>query len=284
MIANGAGLALAPDHAKKGETAVDPPAQDERVVPMTSGNDEAQSARDSERFLEHFLPVAHAQRDVRRKELVISQGGAVIKNGDSKIETQRERRYGLCDVTGPGNPERAGGRDGFAVTPILRHGMRFVCPRDLKILRQAPDALALAPGEVCPDGRSGVNARKDDPKDATAANQAVVPAKIVIKDKIESLGFSGEQRLPGAVLDFGLETATAHGPDDTSIAIEERLGPNLLRTGALDLRNNAQRERFVTLGGSGQRFVEGGHSFRLAMKWGRAKNDHFPLRHPELVE
>ena len=61
------------------------------------------------------------------------------------------------------------------------------------------------------------------------------------------------ERLNGALLDFGFQTASAESALDTAICIKERLGADLLRAGALDAGDYTQGYGFAFLGSFGQR-------------------------------
>jgi len=109
-----------------------------------------------------------------------------------------------------------------------------------------------------------MDAGEDDAADASAADKAVVPAKIVVENEVEGFRLTGDERLPGAVLDFGFEAAAAHGSCDASVGVEEGLGADFLRAGAFDVRDDAEGYGFVGRRGCCEDFVERGHDLSLA--------------------
>lgn len=259
MFLDGAGLALAADHAEEREVARDPMAEDEGVVAMAAGDDEAEGAGGDERFGERFFPVADAEGDAG-EDFLIGERGAVVEDSDGEIEREGHGGDGLRDVSGPGNPESAGRSDGFAVASCGGG----IGPVDFEIVRDAPRHGVLAAGQFGPDRRGGMDAGEDDAADASAADKAVVPAKIVVENEVEGFRLTGDERLPGAVLDFGFEAAAAHGSCDASVGVEEGLGADFLRAGAFDVRDDAEGYGFVGRRGCCEDFVERGHDLSLA--------------------
>jgi hypothetical protein len=109
-------------------------------------------------------------------------------------------------------------------------------------------------GEVVPKLLSGaLGVRNDDAKNFAAADQAVVPAEVVIKDEFKGLWFAVAEGLEGEALGFGFETTAAERAGNLAIGIEQRLGAELLRARTFHARDDAERDGFVCTG----RFREG---------------------------
>ena len=100
--------------------------------------------------------------------------------------------------------------------------------------------------EFCACG-SGV--REDEAKDFAAADEAVVPAEIMVEEQIEGGGFTGTEGVESAVLNFRFETAAAEGAVDAAVGKEERLRADLLWTGAFDAGDERERDVFTARGG-----------------------------------
>src|SRR5438093_1852209 len=106
---------------------------------------------------------------------------------------------------------------------------------DGEIFCYAPGEGCLPLGEMCPKGFAHfLSIGQNHAEDFAAANQAVVPAEVVVEQQIEGFRFASPQRLDGALLDFGFETAAAKGAFNAAIGIEEGLGANFLGAGAFD--------------------------------------------------
>ena len=71
----------------------------------------------------------------------------------------------------------------------------------------------------------------------------------MVEQEVKGRGLAGAERLDGALLDFGFETAAAQCAADATIRVEQRLGADLLRAGALDAGDQAQRDRLTVAGG-----------------------------------
>jgi len=115
MLEHGARLAGAADHAQEQEWPVNPLLEHERVVPMPAGDDESKARHCGQWQRQQLLPYICLQRDFWWEELIISQCGAVVEDGYAEVQLQGERRNGLGDVPGPGNPKRAWCRDCFRI-------------------------------------------------------------------------------------------------------------------------------------------------------------------------
>ena len=99
---------------------------------------------------------------------------------------------------------------------------------------------------------------------AAAADEAVVPAEIVIEQHIELGGLAGFQRRERARLNLGFETAAAERAGDFSVGEKNGLGPGALRAGTFRAGNERERERLIRSGG--KLFVEAGHAQVLACR------------------
>src|SRR5258708_35019247 len=106
------------DHSQKKEGLVYPILQDKRIVAVAARDDQGKAGYVLQRQGEEFLPHVRLQGHFAGEVLVIGQGGAVVEDGDGKMQLQRQRGDCLSDVAGAGNPESAGWRDGFQVEQI----------------------------------------------------------------------------------------------------------------------------------------------------------------------
>ena len=180
--------------------------------------------------------------------MVIRKFRAVVENGDGKIELLRQRGDGLGDMAGTGNPEFHGWGDGFFIKPM--GGMERMRSMgggdgDGKILFYTPTDSPGYGGEFVPEFGGGGGVGKNQAADAAAADEAVVPAEIVIEDHVKFGGLAGFQGLERAGLHLGLQAAAAEGADDFAVREKNGLGPGALRAGALGAGNQRQRERAV---------------------------------------
>ncbi len=264
MFANRPGFASTADHSEEGKTVVDPVPQHEGVVTMAARHDQSESAMCGQGFSQILSPIADAQSDFAWKEFVIGQCGTIVEDGDGKIESQREGRNGLRDMSRPGNPERAGWRHCFPVAPIFPSGFSCIRPRNLIIHRHTPDAFTLPPGQFIPNRCGGIYSWQDDAADPSSADQTVVPAKIVIQNEVESFRLARSQRLPRSILDFRFKAAAAHRSHDPAILEKQCLRANFLRTRSAYLGDDPQRDRFLCRYRSGERFIKRGHMDRIA--------------------
>jgi len=71
---------------------------------MAARDDEAKGFFRRTEF-QQFVPAADAQFHGGREKFVVRKFRAVVENGDGKIQLQRERRDGLRDMAGTGNPQ-----------------------------------------------------------------------------------------------------------------------------------------------------------------------------------
>ena len=55
------------------------------------------------------------------------------------------------------------------------------------------------------------------PQTLPAADQAVVPAEIVVEQQVEGAGRAGAEGVKGALLDFGFEAAAAESALDAAV-------------------------------------------------------------------
>src|SRR6185503_7725648 len=106
----------------------------------------------------------------------------------------------------------------------------------------------LAP-KIRPDG-DGIG--QDESEHLAAADEAVVPAEIVVQQQVERGRFARAQRLDGALLDFRLQAATAERAVDAAVREKNRLRADLLRAGTLDAGNDPQRHAFARARGVGE--------------------------------
>ena len=99
--------------------------------------------------------------------------------------------------------------------------------------------------QLAPDFLRLRHVRKNQAANFAAANETVIPAKVMIKHEIENRGLMLEHGLPGALAHFGFETSSTERADDSSIGEEKRLRAFLLRTRTLHAGNDSQRERLT---------------------------------------
>ena len=84
--------------------------------------------------------------------------------------------------------------------------------------------------------------RKNQAANFAAANETVIPAKIMIEHQVEGGGLLLQQRLPRPLPHFGFKASTAERADDAAIREEERFGAFLLRAGTFHAGNDSQRK------------------------------------------
>ena len=252
MFEDNAGLACAADHAEKQKRFVNPVLEDEGVVAMAAGDDEREGRHVGRRQGSEFFPGIHLKMDFARKILMAGERGAVVENGDVEIKLESERGDGLGDVTGTGDPEFAGRADGFRIKKWRVRSAECGIGKKFyrKIGSHTPRDGGFAGGEFGPELRPGINrVGKDEAEDFAAADEAVVPAEVVVKEKIEGGGLAGAEGIEGAMLDFGFEAATAERAADAAIGKKEGLGADLLGAGTLDAGDECERDAFAAPGG-----------------------------------
>ena len=69
--------------------------------------------------------------------MVVRERGAVIEDRHGEVKLRGQWRHGLRDVARSGNPQRAGGRNGFPIEPLT---IVLVSPGDREILFDSPTA------------------------------------------------------------------------------------------------------------------------------------------------
>ena len=140
--------------------------------------------------------------------------------------------------------------------------------RDGKIGFHAPGLGGVAGGEFAPEGFSeALRVGQHDAEHFAAADQAIVPAEIVVEHEFEGFGPAGLERAQREPLRFGFETAAAEGAFDFAVGIEERLGTDLLRTRSLCAGDDAEGDGFAVARGVGEGLEDGiGHGWKLAYR------------------
>src|SRR5579859_2804273 len=129
---------------------------------------------------------------------------------------------------------------------------------DGKIFFHAPGKGRVPRGESGPKIRSDAGRIwQDQPENLAAADQAVVPAEIMVQQKVERGGLAGAERLNGALLDFGFQAAAAERAQDAAIGIKQRLRADLLRAGTFHRGDDAQGRRLAAARGLRERLEDG---------------------------
>ena len=62
---------------------------------------------------------------------------------------------------------------------------------------------------------------QDEALDFAAAHQSIVPAEVVVEQEVKGRRVAGAERLEGALLDFGFETAAAQGALNAAVGMED---------------------------------------------------------------
>ena len=95
--------------------------------------------------------------------------------------------------------------------------------------------------------------RQNHAQNFSAADQAVVPAEIVIEHQLECFRLAGLERGEREPLRLGFETAAAERAFDFAVGIKQRLRAKLLRAGTFHAGDDAERDRFAVArrGGEG---------------------------------
>lgn len=118
--------------------------------------------------------------------------------------------------------------------------------RDAEIFDDAPRQGGLALGELRPEFRAGRGCvGKNQAEHFAAADQAVVPAEIVVEQEIEGGGLAGANGFDGALLNFRLQATAAEGAVNAAIGIKQGLRADFLRAGTFDAGNERERDRFA---------------------------------------
>src|SRR6185369_3604092 len=104
--------------------------------------------------------------------------------------------------------------------------------RDCEITPHAPAKPFACRNNLLPHRVGFGGAGKDQAADRSAADQTVVPAKIMIKDEVKPGRFAGAQSAARAVLNFRFQTTAPEGTHDASVGQEQGLRAALLRAGA----------------------------------------------------
>ena len=85
MLEDGAGLAGAADHPEETKGLLNPIAQDERIMPVTAGDDESAGRTVGQWFGEELLPDFGVQLHFGGEIARAGQGRAIVKDGDVEI-------------------------------------------------------------------------------------------------------------------------------------------------------------------------------------------------------
>ena len=93
---------------------------------------------------------------------------------------------------------------------------------------------------------------EDESFDFAAADEAVVPAEVVVQEEVEFFGLAFAESLDGALLDFGFEAAAAKGAFDAAIEVEEGFGSEFLGAGPFGAGDEAEGDGFAGAGGFGE--------------------------------
>ena len=107
-------------------------------------------------------------------------------------------------------------------------------------------------------------ARQNQPAHAAAANQAVVPAEIVVEHHVERGGLAGLQGFFGARVNLGFEAAAAERAGDFAVGKKQRLGADALRAGTFRAGNQRQHEWPALVQRGDQLFVKSRHNIILS--------------------
>ncbi len=242
LVGHQARLAPAADHAQKREGPVDPIAQDQGVVLVTAGDDQAEHRAGGPRLAQQVRPITDPEGSAGREAGRVGPGGTVVENGDREIQLLCQGRHRLGHVAGAGDPEDARRGDGLLVEPGtggLRDAGEGVVRTD------APTERRVAPRQRVPELGCFGGPGQDEALHAPAAEQAIVPAEVMVQDQLEGGGRLGQQRAPGAILNLGFEAAPPQGADDLAIGKEKGLGPFLLGAGPFGGGDDPQGERLT---------------------------------------
>lgn len=202
------------------------------------------------------MPAADLQLGGGGEKIVIGQLRPVVENGDGEIKLRRERGDGLRDVAGTGDPQIHRRRNGFLIKPIAAVIIGNL--RDGKIFFHAPAHGRGDGGKFLPKIFGFSRVRQNHAAHAAAADEAVVPAEIVVEHHFKFGGLAGFQGGERARLNLGFETAAAECANDFSVGEKNGLGPGALRAGTFGAGDERQRERLVR--GGGKFFIKAGHA------------------------
>src|SRR4051812_39041960 len=139
---------------------------------------------------------------------------SIVKDRYIEIQLLRQRGNGARDVPRTSDPEIAWWRNGFFVDPALV--FVFLDPINLEIFRDTPVQNFFAPGKLAPDGSGFMCVWQNHPGDFAAADQTIIPAKIVIEQQIENFRFAADQRVTRAATDLRFQTSSTQSPDDSA--------------------------------------------------------------------
>src|SRR5258708_6890337 len=182
--------------------------------------------------------------------MVAGQGGAVVQNSDVEIKLRGERRDSLRDMARPGNPKSARRSNGLAIEPV--GGSRNCALDNAKIFFHAPGESCLPRGESGPKFRANSGCiRQNKPENLPSADQAIVPAEIMVQQKVKRGGLAGAEGLNGALLDFGSQAAAAERDQDAAIGIKQPFRAHCLRAGPFRQADEAQGGRLTAPRGFG---------------------------------
>src|SRR5262249_49366816 len=89
----------------------------------------------------------------------------------------------------------------------------------------------------------GSAAGLDEDAGAAAADQAVVPAEVVVEVEVEEFDAAGVEAVETAAAGFSLHAAAAERAEDAAVGEEEGAGAGLLGRGAAGVRHGGEGER-----------------------------------------
>ncbi len=173
---------------------------------------------------------------------------AVIKDGDLEIEIRGEVGEGMPNVARAGDEEDRRWHQWLDVFGVRRWQS------------DAEFGGLPRPNGVCDLlERGSVGGRGEDldvDVHGSTADQAIIPAQVVVEFEGEKLGLVGLDLLEGGGADFRFNASAAEGADGLARLQDQHLGAFFLRAGALGFDEGAEGER-KRVGAEG--FEDAGH-------------------------
>src|SRR5579883_518209 len=142
----------------------------------------------------------------------------------------------------PRNPKRGRRTHPFAVTPgsaCFESGNPVNC----EIVLYSPLDRRAPRVQVTPEFRAQfLRVGQDQSFHSAAANEAVVPAKIVVQQQIKRRRLAGFKRLNCSVLDLRFQATSSQSSGNTAVVVKNRFGAELLRARTFHAGDDPERD------------------------------------------
>ena len=165
---------------------------------MAARDDQAESRRFRQRHFQKLVPGTDAQLGFGRKKLVFASSGRSSKTVTAKSSCQRQRRDGLRDVAGAGNPQVGRRRNGFLIKPSGVPSGSFASTSAMEKSVSRPSGDWLSRPQFAPEFRRSAARGKISPLTLPPQIKPSSQPKSWSSTMSKRGGFAGLSAWPGA--------------------------------------------------------------------------------------